>query len=314
MTDPVPGGDAALADGTAAKAPQVLAPAALAQPAAATPNASDPVIVIDRPKPGETFFIGPEPAMPAIPCDARIVGVKPDPTPTTRFQWTLTIDDTTARLVHCRTTTPGTDVVGGHWDPPLTDFLGGEVTIRVTATIFSGIPVPGFTMHNEVKVRIRGKNPAKADIRALCLSEQEPDAFLIAAHETGGTLQQFAQEDLPLLNAGSGATGLMQLLVPPPTCAQRWDWRENVKGGVKLLKGHRSIARGLLGQHRTNGKFPNTEGLDDAQVVRLETLMLYAGGRYWEWDEKNSQFFPNPRGNNKNFIDELKNKFGLKIP
>ncbi|GHE62896.1 hypothetical protein GCM10018785_34800 [Streptomyces longispororuber] len=314
MTDPVPGGNAALTDGTAAKTPQILAPAALAQAATAAPNASAPVIAIDRPKPGETFFISPDPAMPAIPCEARIVGVQPDPTPVTRFQWTLTIDDTTARLVRCHAVEQGIDLVGGHWDPPLTDFLGGEVTIKVTATGFSGVPATAFTIHNEVKVRIRGKNPDKADIRALCLAEQEPDAFLIAAHETANTFQQFTQDGIPLLNRDSGATGLMQILDPRPTCAQRWNWQENIKAGAKLLKAHRNIARSILGRYRTNGKFPNTEGLDDVQVLRLETLMLYAGGRYWDWDKKNFQLFPNPRGNNKNFINELKNSFGLKIP
>lgn len=309
MTDPDEQ-TSAVSDAAVATDARVLGGAALGQPAASTPNASAPVMVIDRPRPGEIVYISELPAVPAFTCFAHIVGARPDPSATAAYTWTMTIEDKTARNLRCVAVEEARELVGGQWTPPFPEVRGGEVTITASATV-DGTPVSA-----KVVMSILGKNPDKEVVKNFCLIEggehDGPDLILIAQHETG--IQQFDPGTfIPLYNrSGSSAVGLMQILDPPASCEARWNWQQNIREGLKLLKAKRLDALTALSKFRDeSGKYRNDKNWPNEQVLRYETLQRYAGGTYWDRDDQNKILIRNPgrrQGENwipSNFIHEL---------
>ncbi|MFF4403239.1 hypothetical protein ACFY2W_26990 [Streptomyces sp. NPDC001262] len=310
MTDPDPR-TPALPVAVFADDAQALPTTALGQAAAAaaTPNAVTPVLVIDQPQPGAVLFIDETPTAPAFTCAARIVGVMPDPTPNTAFNWTMTTVDTTARRVTCKALEEAPGLVGGQWTPS-PDVRGGDVTITVTAT------VAGTTVTGKVGLKILGRNPDESAVRAFCQAvggtQDGTNLILIARHET--RFQQFdPATHLPKVNPTSDAGGIMQLLNPPASCEARWNWQQNVREAADLLSKKRAGAIGDLAPFRdAAGHFRSDRQWPNDQVLRYETLQRYAGGTYWDRDQDKKILIRNPgrrdaKGNwiPSGFINEL---------
>ncbi|WP_435218307.1 hypothetical protein [Streptomyces sp. bgisy034] len=280
---------AMLADAALAKGPQLLTPSALAKSAAAAPNSGTPTLTIVHPKAGTSFSIDPTPAMPVIKCQAQIVGIAPDPTPTTAFNWLIEIIEPQKRGscasagVFCGYQEPGHGLLGGTWTPSLVAFRGGEARIRVTTT------VGGVRLEAETRVMITGTNPPHADIVKMC-GGNATDIARIACHESG--MQQFAG-GFPLLGGG-GDTGIMQLCNPAATCDERWNWRANVERGVSVFNQKKAAARQYLDTHKIDGKWPNDMGLSNDQVLQREAITQYNGGSFWKWDEGKAKWIANP--------------------
>lgn len=253
-------------------------------------NASVP-LVIDQPAANARFDIDTTPRMPTIQCRARITGEQPDPTATTRFDWTIEITEAvtrsscaSAQVGNCRETVTEQGVVGGNWTPQLTTLQGGDAVITVTA------PQGGATLQAQVTVRIRGTNPAATQITAR-LGGAGTAGDRVACHESGR--RQFSADGMPLLGPG-GDVGVMQLCNPAATCEERWRWAANVDGGAALLADKEAAARRHLNQHRVGGHYPNDQGLGDADVLLRETLQRYNGGSYWRWNATANRWAMSP--------------------
>ncbi|WP_322044114.1 hypothetical protein [Paraburkholderia sp. J67] len=66
---------------------------------------------------------------------------------------------------------------------------------------------------------------------------------------------------------------------PAPGYEQIWNWKENVKVGVKLFQEKQSEAKDSFGHH------PYT----DDQLMR-ETFTIWNGGTYYHWNSETQQF------------------------
>lgn len=238
-------------------------------------------LVIARPTANTRFDIDSTPRMPAIQCEARITGVQPDPTAASRFDWSIEITEAvaastcaSARVGSCRLTVSERNVVGGRWTPRFTALQGGDAVI--TATVQHG----GATLRAQVTVQVRGRNPP-AQLITNRLGGRGIAGDRIACHESGR--RQFANDGLPLRGPG-GDVGVTQLCNPAATCEQRWSWAANVDAGAALLRDKEAATRRHLNQHQVNGRYPNDQGLGDAEVLLRETIQRYNGGSYWRWN------------------------------
>jgi hypothetical protein len=277
--------------------PVILAQTAAAAGGKAIPGAVPPAIAIDAPAPGSTFRIDATPAMPAIACRAKITGVAPDPTPTTKFTWQLTIREKApagtcpSAGVLCIYSEDALDVIGGAWTPSLTTIQGGDVTITVRANV-AGIAVTATTT-----ATVLGTNPTTAAVVAAC-GGAGTDADRIACHENGR--QQFDQNGMPALGRGNpggppgGDVGIMQLCNPAATCQQRWNWKASVAAGVALLTSKRTSARAYLRSRTPSGPFLNDQRMTDADVLQRETLQQYNRGHFWQWDATTKRWTSKP--------------------
>jgi hypothetical protein len=208
-----------------------------------------PGIEILAPADGTFFAISPEPAMPRIQALARIVGITPDPTSTTGFEWSASIRFDSAACPHgCKA--DGTSrviagpaitetVVGGAWTPRFPSLLGGELSLTVRATVAGESWQAGS--HG---LRIEAVNPGCSELLAAL-----PHDTLrrIACHESG--LRQFmaardrGQGFSPLFSGDKllGA-GIFQITNPSPTDEQIWNWRENVAAGIATFNSKIAVA------------------------------------------------------------------------
>jgi hypothetical protein len=230
------------------------------------------------PTPGSTFHITGEPRMLVIVCLLEALDIPPLPIPV--FDWEVVTHDpiVSSTCASSLITCVGSETfLNAGLTPSLAlgNFLGGD------ATIFARTTTPDGVRHEaSVAVRIVGDNPDPADVTAA-LGGAGTIADLIARHESGR--QQFLPSGAIKLGSG-GDVGVMQLCNPAATCEQRWDWRENVRGGLTNLASKEASARAYLNQHRVGGSLPNDQGFDDAEVLRRETIQRYNGGAYWVWD------------------------------
>lgn len=72
----------------------------------------------------------------------------------------------------------------------------------------------------------------------------------ILHHEAKG--KQFINADGEPVVAFDKGYGLAQLTKPIPTYEQVWNWKENVKGGLKLYHAKRNEAKSYLSSHGKN--------------------------------------------------------------
>jgi hypothetical protein len=197
--------------------------------------------------------------MPVITAQARITGINPDPTPTTSFTWTVTLQLNAATCPHgpARVISHPTitqTVVGGSFTIPFTQIRGGVLTISVKATVQGRI----LTAQSNGLV-ILGTNPPVASAQAAL-----PHDTLrrIARFESG--YRQFnsaaggGTNKCPLFSSDNlGGAGIMQLTSPQPTPDQIWDWTANIRAGVLVFNQKVTAARNYPGQVRGSAGFQN---------------------------------------------------------
>jgi hypothetical protein len=203
------------------------------------------------------FPITTAPAMPAIQVQASVLGITPDPTAITTFEWTATLE---FNPTECRNGIPAsfppitlTGVsTGGAFAVRFTEIQGGRLIIRVKARVAGG------EIRGERRdLRIIGTNPLYPQLtqalpsrvfRALVWHESRGRQFLGTAN--GGT------SACPLFSADRlGGVGLMQLTRPAPTREQTWNWRANVTAGLALFQVKMQSARAYPAQYRTSAAF-----------------------------------------------------------
>ena len=182
---------------------------------------------------------------------------------------------------------------------------GGELTIKVTFDH----PQLGSAQVQTIKgIKVRGKDPSKAHIQAL-IKEIEPGLgwllFPIIEQESG--YRQFKSPDEVLVGppAGIGITqrdptapewGTGKLDPSEPNIffpRIYWDWKENVRAGMKLFEEKERAARRYLDNLQTkNGLPPYTKGM-----LARETLRRYNGGA--EFGAVNGKWKVSPRTRDK---------------
>ncbi len=205
--------------------------------------------------------------MPVIEALARIAGVTPDPTPTTTFTWTASIDFSAASCANgpVRTISHAPivqDVPGGHFSPSFTEMRGGILTLTVEAQFGGQVLTASAT-----GIRIVATNPSSAVI-----AQKFPDKTLrqIASHESG--LRQFESNGAcPLWSRDRrGGVGLMQITNPKPTDDDVWDWTANLKRGQNILKEKEAVALRYPARVRNSRAF-------QALVTRFNQARQQAG-------------------------------------
>jgi hypothetical protein len=242
---------------------------------------------------------------PLPPLEVQIVGIVPDPTPNTSFDWVvnITFDESSCALGK-QGVTPFSDgllfpnLVGGSLTFAWPWIRGGNLEIAARATVNGKMVEAIFT------ATITGTDPAIADIRA----EIGDDTLRRIANVESG-FHQFEKDSksgkiVPKFNFGNdaqgnkvrgdGGAGICQITVPPPTAEQIWNWKANVKRGKEILAASRGAARTYLDKHRVNGKLPNRLGLPDSEVILREAIQGYKGGRFWQWNDGTSQWEDQP--------------------
>lgn len=192
------------------------------------------------------------PAMPTINgISAMVVGVNPDPTSQTSFDWTAQVTEVGGDCNHDQGTTitaPAitATVVGGQFTPDFAGTYGGALyggQFQLTATaMIGGQTFTGDTKQqpNNDDEHILGTNPDSATLMAAF-----PHNTLraIACQETGGL--QFVADSSGVANACPNwsrdnllGVGIMQI-TPYTKVGQGivWDWSQNASAGVRIFNG-----------------------------------------------------------------------------
>ncbi len=204
-------------------------------------------VKITAPTNDQTFYIDKTPAMPTINAEAKLI----DTTAQATYSWSLILQDTDHPV--CKDINlSGT---GKNWTPDFgITIMGGSYQIKVTAN------VNNISMNNNVSGGIGGENPDLSDVKNYSTGygqgsfAKDEIACKIAVQESGGYCSQklgcqFDESDGSVITSTSGAVGIMQI-ISGRTCAQTWNWKENLKQGFKLLEEKRSIAK----NHHTTEK------------------------------------------------------------
>lgn len=195
---------------------------------------------------------GTSPAMPTINgISAKVVGVSPDPTPTTSFDWIAQVNLMGGDCNHGTTVTAPavtTTVVGGQFTPDFNGtyngvLYGGQFQMTATATI-GGQTFTGDTKQqpNNDDEHILGNNPSQTDVmaalphnalRAIACRESPPGAVQFVADFSGiaGACPYWSSDN-------AFGAGIMQLTPYTQYGVQiLWDWTQNVQGGIGKFNG-----------------------------------------------------------------------------
>jgi type VI secretion system secreted protein VgrG len=182
---------------------------------------------------------------------------------------------------------------------------GGDLMVKVQFEH----PQLGTVLIKTIKgIKVQGKNPAKASIQAL-IKEIEPDMgwmlFPIIEQESG--YRQFKSPDEVLVGAPSGigitqrdptskewGTGKLDPSQPNIFFPRMyWDWKENVRAGLKLFNEKQDRAKRYLdGLQKKHNLPPYTKGM-----LARETLRGYNGGA--EFAAENGKWKIDPRTKDK---------------
>jgi hypothetical protein len=196
---------------------------------------------IDLITPGPTFFITPEPAMPAVTVRAVLDDAPED----VAYNWTVSIVFDAANCPHGQRANSAAATFTAvtrlpEFTPNFAAIRGGDLQIRVDVS--SG----GQTLAASTSgLKIGGTNPSLADLRAAI--PEEPLRRMVR-QESGG--RQFVaapdggQGLCPLFSSDNlGGVGLLQVTMPPPTQDEIWNWRANVAAARRLWSQKLAVAQ-----------------------------------------------------------------------
>jgi hypothetical protein len=203
---------------------------------------------------------------------AKVVGVTPDPTPTTTFRWKLRVQYDTKEINFRSKEVVWERVAQGGALPP--DFFEacGKMVGETSAVTDDRACVAGGNLLFEVRATVNGKELMASKEGPVLLAGNNPPKSAIQARLTYGTAEQtewlqkmacwesqllisgipfvsgqrqFAGPDYPqfyqhlgepLMNTiGDGGAGIMQITIPRPTSSELWDWRANVDRGKDIF-------------------------------------------------------------------------------
>jgi hypothetical protein len=232
-----------------------------------------------------TFHITVAPAMDDVVMQVAVKNVLPDPTASLSFDWRARFSYTT-RQKYPKTVrrTFDASAVGPDSPAPSTTFFvagtpltatraGGNMTVTVSTSLPG--PVPLTTKRTDM--RVRGTNPAKADVQAAIVGNEAIKTLWLKKMACKESKQRqfatttesnfYAYIDEPLMNRnGDGGMGIMQITnndtTKLPNDARSdvlWDWRKNVEAGIALFQGEKwTVAQGYPARVRTATVSENT--------------------------------------------------------
>jgi type VI secretion system secreted protein VgrG len=189
---------------------------------------------------------------------------------------------------------------------------GGDLMVKIQFEH----PQLGTSLVQTIKgIKVQGKNPSKADIKAL-INELEPGmgwiTFPIIEQES--RYRQFKTPDQVLVGAPAGI-GITQRdpekdewpakLDPsqPNTFfpSMFWDWKENVRAGMKLLGQKRGYAKSHLDRLQKKHGLPQySQGM-----LARETLRRYNGGSEYGASNGNWVIAPRTPADRVGYVDEV---------
>jgi len=221
------------------------------------PSHPPPKLTLISPANNASFAISGAPAMPTVSARAKIVGVTPDPTPTTSFEWTVQIRYNASTCPHGpnRNINPPDivqTVVGGTFTPAFPLVRGGQLTLIVKATV-GGVALQA----QSTGLVIQATNPRKIDVhdalphdalRRIACQESGMRQFLAAANGGVGRCPLWSADN-------AGGAGIMQITRPLPTDDQVWNWRANLVAGAGIFNQKVATARSYPALVRASAGF-----------------------------------------------------------
>jgi len=248
------------------------------------------ILQIRHPLPNQRIYIDETGFMPMMRCEAYLLDDN-DQIIKAPMQWALKITENiwpaqcpSAKIGRQVLNLQGSSIGMGMWMPPFNVVCGGDAMLTVSAEY------QGEVYQAVVNFTIRGRNPSPDAVVERLGGKQAPLTRL-ARHLSA--LKQFDVQGMPYLGE-DGEVGIMQLCEPAAQWSQRWSWMHNVEAAKSKLQRLQGISKGYLDQHREQGHYPNNLSLSDAAVLLRETLQRFLGGTYWQWDEPNSLWRPDP--------------------
>jgi hypothetical protein len=197
----------------------------------------------------------PEPQMPEIMAELRLNGVDPSAIAAVDFEWRADLKFNARAVPHGPRRRIDVrfapELVVGELEhrPSFRDeqgaalIRGGELTLSV-ATFLAGF-VFRFTSET---VSIRADNPSEDAVRAYVLEQATARGITDHAEDLGRIARQESSyrqfvDGLPLFSADNlGGVGFYQITNPRPTDEEIWDWRANVRAGVRVFSQKVTIA------------------------------------------------------------------------
>jgi hypothetical protein len=222
-------------------------------------------VMLTTPPPLNRYLIIAAPAMPVIKASAKVVGITPDPTPTTTFTWTanLTTKKGTGEVISHKSyitqnqTTTGTaeytfeltnadDVIGGSLTLEAKAVVSG-VTLSATSpegAVIDGTNPPRASIQSRVDLAVDGtgfsglrKVDVKDAVKRIGCQESKQRQFKAAAD--GGTG--------PGLISPDNGVGAYQITSGDPISKNPpivYDWRENTDTGTTIFSSKTALSNG----------------------------------------------------------------------
>jgi hypothetical protein len=230
-----------------------------------------------RPSTGDKFYIDETPSFPSITFE-----FKSDVAPPYQWKWSIVWDaqvsgtlEKAKRGRKLKTFTENGEFSSNDksWVANLNGkIIGGKLSVQVMV----GDRVFRRTVY------ILGKNPAKSDVVNFLSTLPDTDGFdkLI---EQESHFKNFINADSEPIVAFDSGYGMTQMTSPAPSYEQVWNWKENIKAGVKLFQDKQAKAKKLLKDH------PYT-----SDQAAMETYGLWNGSRYYQWNPQSQAWERDP--------------------
>ncbi|AMU08560.1 hypothetical protein A2T82_19905 [Burkholderia cenocepacia] len=228
-----------------------------------------------RPSTGDKFVIDETPKFPEITFE-----IKTEQPPPYQWKWTITWDAQVSGLrekprgkkLKTFSDTGSFSINDKTWvADPGGKILGGKLVVEVTAG----------TEQFRRTVFIVGTNPSKGAVLEFLKTQKDAVGFDRVINQESH-FKNFINADNEPVVAFDNGYGMTQMTNPAPTYEQVWNWKENIKVGIKLYQEKQGYAKNDLAGH------PYTED----QLIRA-TFSRWNGSVYYRWDESSKAWVPN---------------------
>ena len=261
-------------------------------------------ITLVSPPTNNQYLITPTPSMPVIQATAAVINATPDPTDTTTFTWYAALkilenggsagaqEDDYDKLGFIVETGPAVQTKGSQpYTLTFVDqkiFLGGELTLTVTATLANGQVLTATTPANlaaltTTPLEIYGTNPQRSAIQSYIISNVPSSGYsTLQSTNAADALQRMACEESgpapkgqtqfsgvpggtgPPIVASDNGIGIMQVTVTRFTPDYYvtnpgivFNWQTNITSGLSYFQEKARTAYNYPGSLRTSTSMTN---------------------------------------------------------